>query len=141
MKKATADQFADTRFGTAADKAKFVNQLIAFAESGFEEKKFHNTIYTRLMNLFGHIAHYDKVGFYDEWFSNDIHRLSWLRHIADADVYDITDWADAERYIKNHLASSGLLHTYRLRVSNQIESREREELAKLKAKYEENRPC
>jgi hypothetical protein len=141
MNKATAGQFTDKRFGTAADKAKFVNQLLAFAESGFDEKKFHNTVYTRLMNLFGHIAHYSKVGFYDEWFSSDLQRLRWLMHIAKAEVYDVTDWADAERYIQNYLASSGLAHTYRLRVSNQIESREREELAKLKAKYEENRPC
>lgn len=70
-----ADQFVATKFKTANDKAMFGNRLIDFLLGGCQESMFTEKLYGQLMHCFGHIAHYNRRGFYDEWFSSD--RRKW----------------------------------------------------------------
>lgn len=77
-----AEMFTATEFSTAADKADFANKLAAFVESGFEKKRFTKKLYTRLSNCFGHIAHYDRDGFWGTWFATKARQRTWVQHIV-----------------------------------------------------------
>ena len=79
-KKFTAEQFTPTQFDTAEDKAKFANHFVRFVESGFKETLFYKWFYTRLSMSFGHIAHYNKNGFYGVWFDTHEKRNAFLGH-------------------------------------------------------------
>lgn len=63
-----ANQFTPTKWSTAVDKAKFANHLIRFIEADYPEKMFLQWFYNRLSQTFGHIAHYDRWGFWEEFF-------------------------------------------------------------------------
>lgn len=68
--KHTADEFVATKFTTAAEKAKFTNDLIRFIDGGFKGR-FTKSLYQGLhcSGYFGFIAHYDLQGFEYEKFS------------------------------------------------------------------------
>lgn len=107
--KHTADEFTATKFSTAEDKAKAVNALLVFVDSGFQESKFTKRVYEALyIHMFGHIAHYNKVGFYDEWFATDEDRQRWMEYAARGGAYGFAtsssyDWADAERVVAEEM--------------------------------------
>jgi len=65
----TADQFTPTAWDTAEDKAKFANFFVSFIDAGCPAIRFQKRFYDRLMNTHGHIAHYDRGGFFDVWFA------------------------------------------------------------------------
>jgi hypothetical protein len=73
-------QFTPTEFSTAEDKAKFANHFVRFVESGFKESLFPKWFYTRLSMTFGHIAHYNRNGFYETWFANTDKQMEFLQH-------------------------------------------------------------
>lgn len=96
----TASQFTATKFSTAAEKADIMNKLAAFAEGGFKRPQFTKALYSRLSNMFMHIAHYDINGFYDEWFADETSRLNWLYYIKENGGMCGSPehtWVDAER--------------------------------------------
>jgi hypothetical protein len=116
-------------------RADFCNKVVAFVLSGFKPTMFPKTLYNVLMHRFGHIAHYDHGGFYHTWFSDDTQRLNWLRHVARGGTYG---WASRpeEIALQNWVKESGLIAVYERKVADAIESSERAQLARLKAKYE-----
>ena len=67
----TAEQFIPTEWNTAEDKAWFANHFIRFVQSDFNWSIFYKKFYTRLMNTFGHIAHYNRLGFYETFFTKE----------------------------------------------------------------------
>jgi hypothetical protein len=69
------------------DKEKLFKNLIDFVESDFDQSKFTKFLYTNLSSMYGHIAHYDLMGFYQVWFSDDDSRLRWLEFVYDTKVY------------------------------------------------------
>ena len=73
-----ASMFKPTEFSTAEDKAKFANHLIRFIESDYNPNLFYKWFYTRLSMTFGHIAHYNKNGFYSYWFYCDKTKKSFV---------------------------------------------------------------
>lgn len=60
--------FTPTKFQTAKDKAKFANHFIRFILSDYDQDLFKKWFYERLSMSFGHIAHYDRGGFYNTFF-------------------------------------------------------------------------
>ena len=52
------DHFTATQWSTAEDKAKFANALMKFIAGDFPRQSFTKSLYRRLSNTFGHIAHY-----------------------------------------------------------------------------------
>src|SRR3990167_862659 len=62
--------YTATEFDTAADKEKFELQFKRFVMSDFAENKFPNWFYKSLSMTFGHIAHYNKAGFYSTFYYN-----------------------------------------------------------------------
>jgi len=134
--------FTPTAFDTADDKMRFYRHFIKFVERGFPETLFHKWFYNRLSMCFGHIAHYNQGGFYETWFSDNrkqydflFHALTWFSNGKPEYMY-----CDVEIALKQWIESpAGLKVMVGLRstIETDTEKRERAELARLKAKYEE----
>jgi hypothetical protein len=71
------DDFTPTKFSTAEQKATFANQLIAFIAAGFPEKKFTKALYERLSTCFGFIAHLNRNGFFETFFTCTVSVERW----------------------------------------------------------------
>jgi hypothetical protein len=99
-----AEQFVATDFHTAEEKAKIGNTLVAFIETGFLENKFTHFLYRNLHNMFGHIAHYNKTGFYDAQFSDKESREMFLENLLDNPCYGHAEHSvsDVEKAIIKH---------------------------------------
>ena len=54
----TAAEFTPTQWDSAEDKAKFPNALMKFIAHEFPRQSFTKSLYQRLSNTFGHIAHH-----------------------------------------------------------------------------------
>ena len=80
-------QFTPTKFATAEDKAKFANKLVTFVERGFPESLFTQDLYRRLSTCFGHIAHHNRNGFFEEWFENETLQKEWVKNAFDWGCY------------------------------------------------------
>lgn len=76
-------QFTATEHATTADKAKFANHFIRFVLGGFKESVFPKWFYTRLSMTFGHIAHYNKNGFYDTWFNSADKQANFIERLRE----------------------------------------------------------
>ena len=59
-----------TKFSTVADKEKFLKHFQRFVKSGYNKNLFYKWFYTRLSMTFGHIAHYNRHGFYGTFFES-----------------------------------------------------------------------
>ena len=135
----TAEQFTPTKWNTREDKAKFCQQFVRLVEGGFAETLFPKWFYARLSMAFGHIAHYNIVGFYDTWFSDERKQLDFLEYTARYTACGDPAWtySDAEHVIQRWLMQSGLIEKYRAIVAGKAEASERALLAHPKQKYEE----
>ena len=70
MTQFSSDQFIATQWTTEEEKAKFTNQFTKFVLGGFQEGHFPKWFYEQLSLTFGHIAHYNRNGFYNTWFAD-----------------------------------------------------------------------
>lgn len=75
--------FIPTAFSTAAEKADFGNALLHLIESEWGATLFTKSLYDRLSMCFGHVAHYNRSGFYETGFTCEADRLRFLRHTLD----------------------------------------------------------
>ena len=133
-----ASQFTPTQFSTAADKAKFANHFVRFVESGFKITLFPKWFYTRLSNTFGHIAHYNQGGFFDAQCSTARAQHSFLRQCASYPCYGQPEhtYCDVEKVLAKWIRDSGRIETTATAIRLGQEAAERNELSRLKAKYE-----
>lgn len=97
----TSELFVPTKWATAEEKADFADALVDFIVMGFPKPKFTQKFYARLSNTFGHIAHYDREGFWVEFFTSSGDKLRFLMHTLNwTPVGDPTFvWSDVERVI------------------------------------------
>jgi len=97
----TVSEYTPTKFDSAEDKAKFVAHFKRFVSKGMKETMFPKWFYTQLSMTFGHIAHYNKAGFYEEWFSSPERKRDFIQ--TTLNYYPIGDpactYSDAERNI------------------------------------------
>lgn len=138
-----AEQFTATKWDSGEDKAKGLSALVSFIQAGFPEAKFTRRVYDVLyLHLFGHIAHFNKAGFYAEWFATPARQLAWLRYAARGGAYGAGHgdpaytWSDVETVLVDWLRSSGVVNRYEAIVEGQTRSRELAQLAYLQGKYE-----
>ncbi|NJO81573.1 MAG: hypothetical protein HC828_01600 [Blastochloris sp.] len=110
--------------------AAFANHLARFIVEGFPEGKFTKRFYSRLMQEFGHIAHFNREGFWSTWFCATEQQLDFLRSLT-SDC-----WTPMERAVRSWVIQSGLIAQYQAKLAAEIEARERAILVALKAKYE-----
>ena len=126
-----------TRFATELDKRHFLEDLIKFLCNHCDPDRFTPRVYEGLHQHLGHIAHHDRRGFYEEWFADLSSRIRFLEHHAQGQVWG--DWKDVDEAFKkwlNGVEGRAVLHHYRTELENKSEAAERQQLAKLKAKYE-----
>lgn len=64
------EQFKDAKFMTAAEKAMVLKQWKVFITGGFQWEHFTERLYKHLSLHCSFIAHYNRAGFYDTYFSN-----------------------------------------------------------------------
>lgn len=108
--------FTHTQFHTAADKADFANHLVRFLTHGCPFSLFTKRFYNRLNKSFGHIAHYDRFGFYLEWFSTHQRRLAFLERLLSWATYGdpAYTFSDVERAVQKHLQQTSLLQQFEI---------------------------
>lgn len=123
-----ASQFKPTKWDTAEQKAKFANHLVKFVEMGCPWELFHDWFYTRLSTTFGHIAHYNRLGFYETWFRTATERKHFVRHLLEHPNYGQPDYTycDAEKAIQEYVRGSSEL-VASLSVAAKAEQQEQNE--------------
>ena len=106
-----------TKFSTAADKAEFGNTLLRFIESEWVPALFTKSFYNRLSMCFGHIAHYNRTQFYEEWFSSLAAQVRFLKHTLRFPCYGDPEYtfSDVERAIQREIGKRNYLVRYELR--------------------------
>jgi hypothetical protein len=135
----SAKDFTDTNWASAELKAKFANNLRAFVESGFDDKKFTAALYDRLSRLFGHIAEYNKDGFWNAWFSSPAGHWNWIQRVRTHEIYGDpgVTWSDVEHAVQKWLNDVSVYSPVEARAKAQIEKEERDTLRWLLKKYPE----
>jgi len=129
--------FVPTPFSTAADKADFGNTLLHFIASEWQQELFTKSLYNRLSMCFGHIAHYDRQGFYETWFTSDADRLRFLHHTLKHPCWGSPEhtFRDVEQAIQQEIRKRNYLARYELRTAEAVRFAEVEILQRLEAKY------
>jgi hypothetical protein len=127
-----------TQWNTVEDKEKFIAKFKGFVKADFKESHFTKEFYNRMSMMRGHIAHYDRGGFYDAQFSTSERRADFLQHWASGHTNGdpAWTWSDVERVLADWLQEHPE-HERKQRAqhNNIIEDIERRELARLNAKY------
>src|SRR5262249_861762 len=75
----TAEQFTPTKWDAGQTKANFARQFVKFVESDFDQRLFSQAFYRRLSMTFGHIAHFNRQGFFETFFSTTADKVRFLR--------------------------------------------------------------
>ena len=131
------DHFTPTKWETAKDKAAFANRFVRFVESDFAAEHFTEKFYRRLSNTFGMIAHYNRGGFWETFFTTAADKVRFLQMTIQWPCYGDPAWtySDVERALRAWLRADGMLDRYRQRLAQESEAGERAQLARLQAKY------
>lgn len=139
MQTFTAEQFTPTKWDNAQTKANFARQFVKFVESDFDPGRFSQAFYRRLALTFGHIAHFNRQGFYDTFFTTTEGKARFLRMTLNHPCYGdpAFTYSDVERALQSWLREHGTLAKYEECLADEMEAGERAELARLKVKYEQ----
>lgn len=133
----TAAEFTPTQWASAEDKAKFANALMKFIANEFPRQSFTRSLYQRLSNTFGHIAHTNVDGFYGAFFERDFDKVVFLEqtlswpHFGDPTF----TFCDVERAVKRRLRAARVIDIFRLLEADATRRRELGTLARLQEKY------
>lgn len=138
MEKFNAGQFISTEWDSSEQKAKFANQFIKFVINGFQRRHFPKWFYCRLMNTFGHIAHFNQQGFWETFFVTKRRTLQFLGLTLNHFCYGDPKYtySDVEQAIQGVLRSIGIFEKQQIKVEQDIRTCELIQLAYLKNKYE-----
>jgi hypothetical protein len=133
----TADRFAPTKWEKADRKVRFAQQFIRFVESDFDQRQFPHWFYVRLALCFGHIAHYNRAGFFETFFTTtqDKVRFLWatLRHQPCGDPG--YTFSDVERALQSWLSQNAILGKFEQKLADEEEAAELAELDRLQKKH------
>lgn len=134
----TADRFTATKFHDAEEKARFARQFIKFVQWDFSRKQFSKAFYKRLSMTFGHIAHYNQGGFFEEFFTTTEGKVRFLRQtLAHPCWGDPTyTYSDVERALQSWLRRHDSVNKYEQLLAVETEAEEKATLARLQAKYQ-----
>jgi len=132
-----SSHFTPTQWDTAQDKAAFASQFVRFIQSDFALKHFTDKFYRRLSNTFGHIAHYNRGGFWAEFFTTTADMVRFLEQTLQHPCYGDPAWtySDVERSLQAWLRAEDVMDRYLQRLAEETEKAERTELARLQQKY------
>ena len=131
------EMFCPTKWETADAKAWFGNNLLRFSAENFPEPTFTERFYRRLSMTFGHIAHYNRAGFWAHFFASQTGRVAFLEQTLGHPCYGDPDFTynDVERAVILRLRAAGVLGWHRRALTKAIEASERAEFGRLTAKF------
>ena len=134
----TAADFVPTKFTPADSKAWFATHFLRFASADFPKHHFTQRFYSRVMGTFGMIAHYDRTGFWTEYFTGTAGKIEFIEQVIQWPCYgDPTHtFSDAEREIQRRLRQVDLLGFYHRANRAERDAADRAEFARLKARFE-----
>ncbi len=103
-------QFTPTEWNTAQDKADFANHFVRFVRSGYSRALFTRKFYERLRNTFGHYAHYNQAGFWEDYFANPEGVAEFARITEQHRIYGDPHYtfSDAERALQEWAQLDGM---------------------------------
>ena len=138
----TEADFTPTRFTPASTKCWFAVHYLRFVSSDFPRHQFTRRFYSQLMHTCGHIAHYSLMGFWTEFFTSTANKVEFLDQTIRHHCYGQPDhtWSDVERLVIQRLRAADLLALYQSRLRAECHAGERAELARLLAKYGDDKP-
>jgi hypothetical protein len=86
---------------------------------------------------FGHIAHYNRAGFWSEFFTTAADKVRFIEQTVQHPCYGDPAWtySDVERALQAWLKAEGTLDQYRRKLAEETEAAERAQLARLQKKY------
>ena len=115
----TADRFAGTQWESAERKAEFARDFIRFVESDFDRRRFTDKFYRRLSKTYGHIAHYNRAGFYDTFFTTTEDKVRFLRQTAGHTCVGdpAYTYSDVERALQAWMNHNSVLARYEQRLA------------------------
>lgn len=133
-----ARDFTPTRFTPAETKAWFATHFLRFVSSDFPKHQFTKRFYGQVMHTFGMIAHYDRAGFWTEYFTGTAGKVEFLEQVVAWPCYgDATHtFSDAEREIARRIRHADLLTIYRRKQGGERDAADRADYARLKARFE-----
>ena len=73
--------YTPTEHSSANAKERFAKKFKRFVETGYKWTQFPKWFYIRLSMTFGHIAHYDRQGFFATWFQSKKDIKIWEKRI------------------------------------------------------------
>jgi len=130
--------FIATRFDSPEDKAWFGNHFLRFLATDCPFTLFSQRFYNRLSMAFGHIAHYNRHGFYDTFFESTQGRIEFLQQCLEWPCYGdpSSTYSDLERTLQARLSTSQILEILTSQLAIETRQAELALLNRLKAKYE-----
>ncbi len=133
-----AADFTAMQFTPADSKAWFVAHFLRFASSDFPKHHFTDRFYRQVMNTFGFIAHYDKFGFWTEYFTNTAGKTEFLEQVIAWPCHGAAThtFCDAEREIARRIRQVDLLGLYRSKDRTEREAADRLTFERLKSRFE-----
>lgn len=107
----TPNQFARTKWEGADKKVTFARQFIRFVESDFARSQFPQMFYLRLALAFGHIAHYNQIGFFETFFTTTKDKVRFLEKTLQHPCWgDPTyTYSDVEKALQKWLVQNDIL--------------------------------
>jgi hypothetical protein len=135
-------EFVPTKFSSAADKADFGSALLNFLDADCPQELFTKKLYQRLSMTFGHIAHYDRSGFYDTWFTRPRHRAAFVEKTLRWPCHGDPEFtfSDVEYAIQQVMRQRNYLARFELKAAEALRTAELRDLEWLEAKYRTQKP-
>jgi hypothetical protein len=128
-------EFRDTRFMTAAEKAAMLDDWERFLEQGFERAYFTKPLYDHLVQNCQFIAHYDRGGFHDHYFGEKKNTGSFIRQFTEgvSAEYGWSNWLQGD-YDDINQAMCELMRKYAPRLRHSLDTAIRaEDIAEARA--------
>jgi len=130
-------EFLCTEFSSTTDKANFGNALLHFLEADCPQELFTKKLYNRLSMTFGHIAHCDRAGFYDTWFTRARHKAAFIEKTLRWPCQGDPEYtfSDVEQAIQRVMRERNYLARFELGAADELLAAELRDLERLEAKY------
>lgn len=139
----SSTEFTPTEWSTSAEKADFGNTLLHFLEMGCPRTLFNKKFYTRLSMSFGNIAHHNIHGFYEEWFTTEVDKGRFVKHLLTHPCYGDPKFtfSDVERAVQAIMRRRNYLGLFRVKADAETRTIELAQLERLEAKYRAAAPA
>lgn len=129
--------FTPTKFHSAEDKQKFAEHFKKFVKSGFKGGYFNNKFYQQLSNCFGFIAHYNREGFWAEYFAELPDKIRFVQEVLLHPCYGdpAFTFSDVEKHLQKWIHEEDTLVSLLAEQQQTEAKREIAELKRLQKKY------